>query len=208
MLDGAMQGATFGFGDEIAGARGALMGQVPQPDGTISGPDYSGSMGDRYRANRDAVRDMNAQSQQASPMAYGGGSLVGSVAPALAAAPYATGGSLLGTMGRGMGIGTVEGGLQGAGHADGRDLAGETLRGAGIGAGLGAAAPPVVHGAGAVRRAVSDPVTGVFETLFKRANATKANRAISNTMRASGQSPTISGGPSCRPRRRASRNTA
>lgn len=186
-FDGLMQGGTFGFGDELAGVRGAVFGQSQGPDGNLS-QDYSGTMGDRYTAERDKIRAQNAQSQQQNPLQFGSGQIGGAMVPAALTAPLATGGGLLGTTLRGAGIGATEGALQGAGNADGGNIAGEALRGAGIGAALGGAAPGIIKGAAATKNAVSNPVTGVVDTMLGRANQSKANRAIMEMMQASGKS--------------------
>lgn len=187
-FDGAMQGGTFGLGDEMAGVRGAVFGATQGPDGNLS-RDYSGSMADRYTAERDKVRAQNQQSQEQNPLQFGLGQAAGAMVPAAMAAPAATGGSLLGTTMRGAGIGAVEGGLQGAGGADGAPLGQSAMRGAGIGAALGGAAPGVIKGAAAAKNAVSNPVTGVIDTMVGRANQTKANRAIMDMMRSSKKTP-------------------
>lgn len=179
-FDGAMQGGTFGLLDEIAGVRGALMGA--NEGGERS---FDGTMGDRYRRERDKVRAHLDQSQEAHPVAFGGGTIAGAAVPGVMSGPLATGKSLLGTMGRGGAIGAVEGALHGAGNADGDPLGPATAWGAGVGAGTGIVAPAVVHGAGVVKNAVMDPAKSIFNV----GNTTKANRAIAKTLRASKKSP-------------------
>ncbi|MBM1556663.1 hypothetical protein JQV19_08385 [Sulfitobacter mediterraneus] len=187
-VDGAHNGITFGFGDELAGAKGALAGQNTRDDGTLS-RDYSGSMGDRYRSERDKYREQQAASQQNEPTMHTAGNIGGAMVPALAAAPLSGGGSLLGTMGRGVVAGGIEGGLHGAGNADGKDVLSATGQGAMVGAIAGGAAPAVVKGASMAKNAVKDPITGVADALMNRANTGKANRAIIDTMKAGKKSP-------------------
>lgn len=187
-FDGAMQGGTFGLGDEMAGVRGAVFGSNQGPDGNLS-RDYSGTMGERYATERDKIRAQNAQSQQANPMQYGTGQVAGATVPALLSAPVATGATALGTIGRGAGLGAVEGALQGGGNADGQDTAGQMIKGGIVGAGLGMAAPMVVGAAGAAKNAVKDPVTGVIDGMLNRANTGKANRSIMQMIQRSKRSP-------------------
>jgi hypothetical protein len=185
MKEGFENGATFGFVDEAFGAGQAALGKMPggQPF------DYEGTFSDRYAANRDDMRARHSQSRDQNAAAYGTGNVLGGTAEALAAAPIAGGASLLGTMGRGFLIGGAEGGLHGAGNADGRDVIEQAGKGAAIGAGVGALAPAAVHGISAVKNAVKDPVTGVFDSLTNRANVGKANRAIQSTLKSSGKTP-------------------
>lgn len=188
LLQGAHNGVSLGFGDNLAGVRGALFGQTVGEDGSMS-RDMSGNAADRYARERDAYRERAEASAKANPMQSTAGNILGASIPSLAAAPFATGASLLGTMGRGAAIGGVEGGLMGAGLADGEDVGASAGKGSLIGGLLGLGAPAVVHGAAATKNAIKDPVTGVFEALFDRANTGKANRAIANTVRASGKNP-------------------
>ena len=67
---GAVQGVTFGFGDEIYGAaKGAY-------DKVIGSGDFSGT----YAKERDAVRTANDRAQEANPTSYFAGELGGGVA--------------------------------------------------------------------------------------------------------------------------------
>ena len=192
-FDGAMQGGTFGFGDELAGVRGAVFGQNQGPDGNLS-RDYSGTMGERYASERDKIREQNQQSQQQNPMQFGVGQVAGAAVPAVMTAPVATGATALGTAGRGAGLGAVEGALQGGGNANGQDTAGQMIKGGIVGAGLGVAAPLLVGAAGAAKNAVKDPVTGAIDGMLNRANTGKANRSIMEMINRSKRSPDDIGG--------------
>ncbi len=185
LMDGAHNGITFGFGDELAGAKGAFAGQNTRDDGTLS-RDYSGTMGDRYRSERDKYREQQAASQRNEPKMHTAGNIGGAMVPALAAAPISGGGSFLGSTVRGAATGAVEGGLHGAGNANGDAVVTQTAQGAALGAGLGGIAPAVVRGATATKDAIIDPLSS---TLTKSANVGKANRAIINTMKSSKKTP-------------------
>jgi hypothetical protein len=178
MATGAANGASFGFGDNIAAGIGGV-------DSMVRGQGFRRG----YDNTLDIVREGMASDQQQNPMAYGAGEIAGAVAPAALAAPLATGSRGLMTAARGAGIGAVEGGLQGAGNADGQDVATSALSGGLTGAFIGGAAPVAVGAAGRVKNAIKDPVTGVIDSLTNRANTGKANRAISDMLRASKQTP-------------------
>ncbi|MFG6591287.1 hypothetical protein [Sulfitobacter sp. 1A12157] len=187
-FDGAMQGGTFGFGDEMAGVRSAIFGSTVDDQGNMA-RDMSGTMGERYTSERDRVRAQNEASQSANPLQYGAGEIAGGSVPALTGASLATGNGLLNTAVRSGILGALGGGAQGAGHADGRDLAPSIGKGAAMGGIAGVAAPIVVKGGAAVKNAVKDPMTGVIDTMTGNANQGKANRVIAEMLRASKKNP-------------------
>jgi hypothetical protein len=193
MVDGGVQGASFGLQDEFRGLSQGLFGGISD---AIEGNEGR-TFGERYTEGRDGVRAHNVASQTAEPLAYAGGQIVGATAPALAVAPLTGGGSMVGTAGRGAALGAVEGGLHGLGNADGVDPLKSTVQGAALGGLVGGAAPLAVGAAAGVKRAVSagakravsDPVSGVIEGMLNKANPNKANRAISSALRSSKKSP-------------------
>ena len=126
---GAVEGAKFNLGDNIAGARSAILGMRPQPEGPNSIFDYTGGFGGRYAEGRDQVREQLQAAQEANPKSYGAGNIAGMFFTSLASAPIATGKTLLGTMGRGGAIGMGEGALIGGGSADGKDVGKGTVQG-------------------------------------------------------------------------------
>lgn len=172
---GIANGASFGFGDNIAGV---IEGAKELTQGR--------SFGRGYDYGVEMARQGTALDQAANPGTMLTGNLIGAGVQGLAAAPLAAGTSALRTMARSGGIGAVEGALQGAGNADGQDTLGQGIRGGVIGGFAGVAAPAVVGGAAAIKNAVKDPVTGVVDALLSRANAGKANRAVGEAVRASG----------------------
>ena len=175
-LLGAADGMTLGLSDEINGVVGAGLGAL--------------GANDSYEASRDRARGAQDMARAENPLSFGGGQAVGALAPAVATFGIATGPSVLGNMGRGAAIGAAEGGLYGFGSGEGgADRAEGAAFGALMGAGVGGAAPGVIHGGAAVKDAIRDPATGVIDVLTGRANAGKANRAIAETMRASGKTP-------------------
>lgn len=140
-LAGAANGATFGWGDEIAGAAGLPAIAV-----------------ERGRATQIA-------GQRDHPVANIGGMIaggIGMVAPALAAAPAAlTGSTLLGQTVSGASTGAVLGALQGAGDANGGDRLRGAATGGMIGTLAGAASPYIAAGAKAGIGAVLQRLKGV-----------------------------------------------
>lgn len=179
LATGIANGASFGFGDNIAGV-------IEGGKELLQGRDFGGG----YAYGRDMARAGSAMDAAANPGITTTGNLFGAALPALAAAPLTGGGSVLGTMGRSGAVGAIEGGLQGAGNADGQDTLGQTIRGTVIGGLAGIAAPAVVAGAGAVKNAIKDPLTGIVDSLTGRANVGKANRALIATLRQSGKTET------------------
>lgn len=163
---GAVQGVTFGFGDEIAAARSAApdyipdvvpLGPVPLPARTLAGMAKVGAgylTGDAdatkpYEESVKQSREANELAKSQHPVAYIGGELAGAL-PSMAALPEGAivrGAGTLARMGRGAITGAEFGALQGAG--EGTDAT-SRLAGAGLGAGEGAligGASPVVGGA-------------------------------------------------------------
>lgn len=170
---GAANGASFGFADNIAGAIGGI-------DSMVRGNGFRRG----YDATLDIVRDGMAEAQQKHPMAYGTGEVGGAVAPALLAAPIATGRTALGTAGRAAGIGMAEGAAHGAGNADGQDMAAEAARGGAIGGLTGLAAPAAVAGTRAVGRHLSAPVAGALGV----GNTNRARGVVNRAFNRSGKS--------------------
>lgn len=186
LMDGAQNGASFGFGDNIAGVR-AAMGQGQDAEGNMQ-YDFSGTAGERYRKGRDLRREQYAETATAEPGLNAAGNIGGAMVPAAMTLPIATGANLFQTALRGAGIGATEGALAGAGNADGVDVAQSAGKGGLLGAFLGGAVPVGVAGANRIRQGVADPITGLFDMALNRANQTKANRAIAGTLKRSGKS--------------------
>lgn len=80
---GAAQGATLGFGDE---ASALLTSLFPTETDQQIGRDFW----KRYKMNRDNIRGVNKEAQEANEWSYGGGELVGSIAPTLLPVPGTT----------------------------------------------------------------------------------------------------------------------
>lgn len=175
LATGIANGASFGFGDNIAGV---IEGAKELTQGR--------SFGRGYDYGVEMARQGTALDQAANPGTMLTGNLIGAGAQGLAAAPLAGGASTLGTMVRSGAVGSTEGALQGAGNANGQDTLGQGIKGGLIGGFAGVAAPAVVGAGAAVKNAVKDPMTGIVDALFSRANAGKANRAVGEAVRASG----------------------
>jgi hypothetical protein len=163
---GALQGATFGFGDEIyGGVKGAAS--------YLSGGGFS----DTYERERDAVRAANKKAAEAQPIAYIGGEVAGGVASTLvpglgfagrgaqsanAVKEVATVGNRMAQGAKAaaapsalMGFGTGEGGVE-------NRVLNAGISGA-VGAGVGAAAPVVVDTAAAITRGITNPVRAAVQ---------------------------------------------
>lgn len=123
---GAVQGVTLGWGDELYGAGRAATGNGG------------------YESSRDQVRRDVAQAQAEHPDAFGAAQVLGSTLPALVIPGSRTVGSTAGAIGQRVlqagAVGAGFGGVQGLGSSQG-DVgrqARDTLQGAGYGAAFGA----------------------------------------------------------------------
>lgn len=178
MVGGALDMMSLGMIDEMRGVGGGLQG-------AISGEGFA----EGYTDERDRSREMMQASQEAEPAMYGGGQVLGGLGTAALSLPLASGKSLLGTAMRGAGIGAAEGAAYGAGSGENlKERLSGMVTGGALGGVAGMAAPAALRGAVAVKDGIADPITGAFDTLMKRANKTKANRAIADSLGASGQS--------------------
>ena len=157
----AMQGLTFGFGDEFNAAVRATVQGLPGMQGAPTwGERYDSALGRERTAANEYRRD--------SPIAAAAGNIVGGVANPLGRLPIfnpGTSASLPGAMVRGAAAGAAAGGVTGFGEGEGglEGRAGSALVGGGLGAVVGGAVPALVEGgravAGAVGRRVS-PASG------------------------------------------------
>ncbi len=144
---GAIQGATLGYADELAGGAMAPFGKA--------------GVRDNYSQNVNAIRSYEHGLQQRSPKSSLAGELVGALAPVVltgGATSAEAAPSLLRATGKaalqGAGYGAVAG-YGGAEGSQGQQLA-EAL-GSGVAGGiLGAATPSVVRGGTALYRAVTE----------------------------------------------------
>lgn len=153
-LNPVSQGATFGFGDEIAAGGAALYGKMfgDLPEHLTLGDIYKGILGE-IRADNESYADANPEAAIAGEIA-GGLASGGAIGKALYGL-LPKGASLGSKVKAGAAIGATEGGLYGAGTAK----EGERLKGAQSGALTGAAF-------GGVGAAAVDKVT---RSLAKRA---------------------------------------
>jgi len=117
-----VQGATFGFGDEI---EAAIRSFLPESLG-----------GGEYEQVRNEVRKELAKYKEQNPATAITAELVGTIVPTIIATVMSGGTAAPLTVGRLMGIGATEGGLSGLGYSESKDfggMVGDTLEGAGIG---------------------------------------------------------------------------
>lgn len=146
---GAAQGASFGFGDEVAAAAAATFG-TPEGYFQPQGENWT----DRYASARDKIRGELKYVKESNPKTYTAGEITGAVAPAMIA-PQMYGSTYIGSaptmasaIGRSSGVGAIGGGLNAFGNAEGtpQQQALQTAAGTAGGAIVGAAVPPVVAG--------------------------------------------------------------
>lgn len=162
-LEGAGQGLSFGFSDEIeAAARAAY-------DKFVSGaPSYAEAYDERLSGARE--RQNKASTDQ--PVAYYGGEIAGGLAMPMGAAKLGVRGvvaaadrTLLPRIVSGIKEGGTYGGLYGAGKSEGDlgDVALGTLGGAAAGATVGAVLPGLVDVGSNVVRGVTRPIKAMFQ---------------------------------------------
>ena len=158
LAQGAGQGITFGFSDEIeGGARAAY-------DAVTTGQSFN----DAYEARLAAARERLRRARESNPVAFYSGEIGsallvpgGAARLGVATAARAARGGLMARTAAGAASGAAYGGLYGFGTGEGVDgrLSGATT-GAQYGAAFGAALPAAADFAGAALRRVSNPVRG------------------------------------------------
>lgn len=159
-VQGAGQGATFGFMDELAGAG---LAAVAKATGSPQ------SFGDLYNMGVQIPRAAQSAAAEQQPIPYYGGQIAAGVAPAIA-----TGGAgavpnvARAGLGARTAAGALEGGIYGSLFGTGSAEGGLENRaiGAGVGFAGGAAAgallPAAVDTAGAVFRGLAAPIRGML----------------------------------------------
>ena len=141
----ALNGVTFGWGDELAGA---IAGGIAK----LTGAKYD----DAYQQARDYVRGVVDQQRQSNPIAAAGGEIGGSVLTAPLAVLNAVGkGGALARAAYTAGTGAAMGGVQGAGEADTME---EVPQKAATGAAVGGALSAVMPAAGTVLKGARDQI--------------------------------------------------
>lgn len=161
---GALQGVTFGFGDEIyAGAKGL--------GASLSG----GTFRDTYNREVEDVRTANRAARQANPLAYIGGEVAGGLALPMGAVGTAARGaaqagravSSIARAARGAKAGAAYGGLYGLGTATGGDgpiaqqaaqRVTQAIPSAVTGAAVGAVAPFAIDAGANLIKGVTNPL--------------------------------------------------
>jgi hypothetical protein len=175
----ALQGATFGWSDEIGGALAALAGSFRTGE----------SFDDAYSKIHQQLQDKREKFSKDNPGVALGAEIAGGLATGVLGGAKALGGQAFrqatnaGKIGRTMGVGAAQGGVYGGGAAD----QGDTLEGAASGAALGAVAAPVVGGAlNAAGRGLGATANYVGAKLAESPRS-KAERVLRQTAEASGR---------------------
>lgn len=161
---GVLQGATLGFGDEIAGGLGAA-GQA------IKKLSLSDVVSD-YVSNRDSERKANEEAKTRSPIAYGTGQVGGAVASSLVA-PGA-GAAKIAAMGAAEGLGSSNADLTTGKGAF--DAALDTAKGGATGFIAGKAGELLAPAGNAVKTGLEEVATN--PTLSKVAAVNPAGRVV------------------------------
>jgi hypothetical protein len=147
-IRGALQGASFGFGDEAAAAIDAALPRFLHNEVSREAVGSGETYGDRYRSARDYYRDRNAAAEEANPGTYLATLVTGAMAPTVLGGAPLTGA-------RGLTVAAGQGALSGAGYSQADEGLG-LARDISLGGALGAAG----HGAGAALGAAAKRLTG------------------------------------------------
>lgn len=135
-LEGAVQGITFGFSDELAGVGRALSSVFNEE-----------TMGEAYSMGRDVSRAEDDLSREANPWTYGGSEVAaGMLVPGGAAvkgAQLLSRGGRMSAAGRAITAGAGAGAVEGVGYSVGENV-GEVARDAAQGAAIGGTLGPAV----------------------------------------------------------------
>lgn len=159
-LRGAMQGATFGFGDELVGA-------AKSANDVLFGTKKMKELPESYRQHRDVSRAYNEAAREVNPNAYTAGEVAGGIGTAfIPGLGLLKGGTALKAIGQGAAIG----GLQGLGTSnadltkgDIGNAAEDVVGGATVGGALGG----VAHGAiGAIKGLTAEKVGKKMANVF------------------------------------------
>jgi hypothetical protein len=157
-----LQGATLGFGDELAGLGGAIAGKafnlVGIGDDKTFAEDYK-TIRDRYRGDVDKFAKENPKSALGLTIA---GSLPTIAAAPLRAASVGTG--VLPMVMQAGKTGAAYGAVSGLGSSDADSIGGmaaDTAKGGALGMALGAVSQPVISGIGAVGSNVAQRFSNV-----------------------------------------------
>jgi len=154
----AMEGATFGWGDEISSGMAAGMGGIANMLGDDDGSTFS----ERYKDIKGAEDDRRKVFQKANPKTTLAANVVGGLTTGGLGLTKSLGtqafkqASTAGKLLRTAGVGAVEGGLAGAGASDTGADAGEMIKDTARGAAIGAALPLAMKGVGGAWRGMSN----------------------------------------------------
>ena len=169
-----LNGPTFGFGDEIAGAVGGAIDSL-KPGGKLA------DLGSNYRANRDFARGAQDLEKETNPWATGltqmAASLPLGALKLFGAGAAATPMGILGQTGRGAAAGGVYGAASGAGNSTADTLSGfgmDALKGGALGATLGGAAVPLGRVASAAGGNIAQRVNESAASSYARSKVAEA----------------------------------
>lgn len=187
MTRGALQGLTFGAGDEIvAGGTAAL-------DATLRGEDF----GRAYDARLGRERQKISQFREDSPVLAYGSEIAGAIPTAVATAPTAAGASLAGRAGIGAGTGAAQGFGYGlfAGEGGAAERAQSGVISAGIGGTIGATAPAIGAGARAMMQRIQSGRNAAALGIPRRAADVLTRVASADDLFSQGAQRIARGGP-------------
>lgn len=175
---GAAQGATLKFGDEINGAVQTIGNRIlPVSMGGRDSSESQPSLTEDYRNERNAERTQNKTSEEAHPIGYLGGEVLGGLSTT---APLATAKGIHSIIAAGAGLGGI--GAMGASKAEidapptDTTMANDVALGTGAGALTSLGGYGISKGLGLLGRKIADSARGIGE-LFGREPAVNLDRA-------------------------------
>jgi len=179
MARAALQGGTFGFGDEIVAAGAAALDPLVNETG--------GTFGDRYEAYRAKERRDVEKFRETDPVKAYGAEIAGAIPTAMLpmgqVGRLAQGGSLGARTIAGAGVGAAQGGAYGLGVGEGdpQQQAESAAQGALMGGAAGAAAPAIGY---AAKKVIGGPIKNIANriTSGRNASAAKMPRAAHEIM--------------------------
>ncbi len=152
---GALQGATAGFSDELGGAMGALQEKA------LGNPNNQ-SLEDLYKEYRDMHRGRNKQAEEQNPKSNFAGNVAGAVGGAILA-PEA-----LAAKATGIGGVAALGAASGLGTSEAEDIGGD-IKNTAIGGVLGTAGYGVAKGAGSLLNPIARKMGQAGQSIFGKA---------------------------------------
>lgn len=204
LFDQSMQGATFGFSDEITNPLGAVVaGLMKEPSSLITGEVTDPALSEELANASKTTNQQLSQQMQERPVASIGANIAGSLLTGAAGASTKVGaqmgnmlrsGNLGARIAKGVGTGAALGGLYGAGSAEEGKRTQGARQGAILGGAVGGAAPALGAAIKVVTPKIDEAYSGVANLAQKykipvSLDQVTGSRAIKNMQKVSQELP-------------------